>query len=371
MSAESYGRVLLLMAICNISSIVFGTALNNARLVVNIDYQKKGLRGDFNPIFSVACVCNVAVVCVTLLLMNDRFSWAETIALSALSVLEMVRNYYAVKYMLEINFKKVLLQNVCYAVGGIIGLLLLSVFSLSWITPFMTASLFACVYTMFTVNIKEEKFAITPMFKNTMRVYGLLMITLLLSNVTSYLDRMVLYPFMGGEDVAIYTTAVFFGKSIFVLMAPIANVLLSYYARREKIAVKMFLKQTLIFVIVGVVFYVLTLTGVAKWVTGILYPTLVEGALPYIAIGNMAAIILVVASMLQPAVLKFCSTRWQPIIQGIHIALSFGLGLLLLIPYGLIGFCAAAVIANVVKLIMLFVVGLFTLKKKESTAVLE
>ena len=48
-----------------------------------------------------------------------------------------------------------------------------------------------------------------------------------------YLDRLLLLPILGGSAVSVYTVASFAGKSLGVLMTPMAGVLLSYYAQKD------------------------------------------------------------------------------------------------------------------------------------------
>ncbi|MEF9989250.1 MAG: hypothetical protein RR716_01885 [Christensenellaceae bacterium] len=365
MASDGYGRVLLLMGFCNICSIMFGTALHNARLVVDIDYRKKGYNGDFAPLFVIACILDCIAVFGATYFFDSSFNGTETSLLCILSIFETFRFYYSVKYMLALDFKKMFLQNLFYAIGAVIGIIIFSVFHTSWLVPFMCSALTACIYTVFSAKIKEERFVWTPQVKKTLKVYLSFMITLFLGNAVSYLDRLVLYPLMGGTDVAVYSTAVFFGKSIGIFLLPLSNVLLAYFAKRESIGRGTFVKLALLFIGVGMAFYLLTLTGIAEWVTGILYPTLIQGAVPYIMVGNLAAIILGVSIMMQPAVMRFCNARWQPIIQGVNIALSLGLGVIWLQSYGLMGFCVATVVANLVKVIMMFVVGTISLKTQK------
>lgn len=374
MPADEYGRVLLLMGFCNIFAVVYGTALYNTRLVTNLNYEKKQLNGDFNPLFMIACLCNVATIFAVTYIFDDAFSTVDTALVAMLSIMEMFRNYYAVRYTLALDFKKILMQNVWYCIGAILGVLLYSQLHTHWIIPFMMGTLAACIYNIVHAEIKQDKLMWTPIVKNTIGVYIFLMLSLLLSNITSYLDRLVLYPFMGGSDVAIYTTAVFFGKSLSIFLNPLTNVLMAYFAKKDSISLSSFVKQAVLFLAMGVAFFLFTLTGVAEWATGILYPTLIAGAIPYMTVGNLSAIILGVSIMMQPAVMKFCKAKWQPIIQGVNIAIAFGLGILWLKDYGLIGFCWASVLAGAIKVGMLLIVGIMSFRKdknKEKPMVVE
>ena len=103
----------------------------------------------------------------------------------------------------------------------------------------------------------------------------------------------------------------------------------------------------------------------AKPITGLLYPTLIDQAVHYIPIANLSAIVLVAAGIIQPAVLKFCKTSYQPIVQIIHLIAYIGLGTTMVQKFGLFGFCIAVLIANSVKVMMLLIIGHFSLRNND------
>lgn len=366
MSADAYGQVLLLIGFCNIFAAVFGNCLNNVRLITDTAYKKKKIIGDFNFLFLILAVLNVVCVYIALYFFND----ADTSSfggIAIISLLGMFKAYYSVEYRLLINFKKILLQTIFYCIGGIIGFLIYLNFNTSWMVTYILAESAACIYTLFTTSLLKESFKITELFKSTTTKYALLMLTGFMNSVIAYLDRIFLYPVLGGAEVAIYSTAAFFGKSLSIVMTPMSGVILSYYAKQDIIKRSTFLKQTGMILLASGIFYALSLTGIATWITDSLYPTLITEAQPYIWIANLSSIILISCTLIQPAILKYADTKYQPIIQGIHIFLYFTLGGLFARAWGLFGFCVAALLANIIKFLMLFFVGLFTLSRRNST----
>jgi hypothetical protein len=105
---------------------------------------------------------------------------------------------------------------------------------------------------------------------------------------------------------------------------------------------------------------------IAPWFTGILYPKLIKAATPYILYANIAAIISVVANIIQASILKFAPTYWQVLKEIIYGIIYLGLGCIFLSKYGIIGFCWAAIIANLVRVALLCLIGTIFINDKES-----
>ena len=99
----------------------------------------------------------------------------------------------------------------------------------------------------------------------------------------------------------------------------------------------------------------------APWFTELLYPTLFLQAEPYIMLANTGAVISIAGNMAQPMLLKGCSTKYLMSIQYVYAAVYVVLSLLLLPPLGLRGFCYATILANTVRLLLLYGLGMWKL----------
>jgi hypothetical protein len=109
--------------------------------------------------------------------------------------------------------------------------------------------------------------------------------------------------------------------------------------------------------IVGLVVFTLFSIVLSPWLTGIFYPTLVDSARPYIFIANLAAIVSVSTGLIRPAVLKFAPTSWQLPISIVYGIIYFGFGYIALTQWGLMGFCYAILVANVLNFVILYLAG--------------
>lgn len=361
--AGAYGKILTIMGIINAVSVAFGNSLNNTRLIVNSDYEKRKIQGDFNILLLISSISTAVIVfLISYILLEVNI--LQSILLAILAVLITVKAYYIVAFRLILNFKKILLCNVLSSVGYLIGCLLMLWCSV-WTIPFITAEICAILYILSTSNLVKESLVFTSLFKSSAIKYIILIGTGLSGNLFIYLDRLLLYPILGPESVSVYTTASFFGKTLSIVMLPISSVLLGYFAQKNFI---MNLKRFWVFcsttLFASALFVVISI-WISPFITGILYPSLVNDARSYIFLANTAAILATSASMIQPAILKFTPTYMQIVKEGIYGITYLVLGLILVRKYSLLGFCIASLVANIVKIIVLFLIGTIYLKKKK------
>ena len=275
-----------------------------------------------------------------------------------------LRAYYVVAYRLILNFKKLLISNVIMCGGYLLGIFI-TIQTGVWPLSFALGEIAASIYILTTTSLVKEPCKKTELFKTSFNKFMILIGTTLIANLIQYLDRLLIYPVLGADSVSAYTVASFFGKSLGVVMVPIAGVLLGYYAQKDfKMSKKRFWKINITVLILSGAFYVFAF-WISPWFTGLLYPTLMEQAGPYIALANLAAIISVTGNITQPAVLQYAQTYWQIVIQVIYGLIYVGGGLLALLNYGLTGFCYAAISASLIRLILLYIIGHRGIRKME------
>lgn len=359
--ASEYGIILTIMGVANATGVALGNPLNNTRILLQSKYSTKNRIGDFNVIFIASLIINIAIVFTSSLFLFKDLG-INTLLIVIIAVLIMFRSYYTVAYRLVINYKNYLYSNVFGLLGFIIGILF-SPWSKSWTLIFLLGELFSCVFIFFTTkHLIFEGISISDLFRGTFTKYSFIFIAALLSTIMSYMDRFLILSQVGSSQVSIYNVASFLGKTGGIILTPIASVLLTYYAKSSKLSHRDFVKRLLIFVSFAVAFYIgILLFG--KTVTGFLYPTLIEDSLPYFFMANLASTIFMFGYTIQPTLLRFCDTRWQPIIQGSYILIYLSLGIFALDRYGLLGFCYAVIIANTIQVAFMLSVVFLTLRK--------
>ena len=361
-SSEVYGEILTLMGIVSIAVVAFGNSLDNVRLIVNSDYEKEHVQGDFNIIALIVSIISVIITWITSGVFFGQ-TMVEIILLCIYVGIMTFNTYACVEYRLLLNFKKILICNAVTAVGYILGVLLLEKISI-WPIPFACAMIVQLIYVLCTTKVYREKWSITPLCKKTLSKYSILIVTGLFSNILIYMDRLLIYPLLGSDSVSTYSVAAFFGKSLGIVMIPVAGVLLGYFSQNGfHMSVRKFRQINGISLFLGIGFMILAVL-LSPIITKFLYPDIYMDARSYLFMANLGATISVVCSLTQAAVLKFAPIRVQLIKELAYCITYVVTCLLLLEKYGLWGFCIAALVANLVKLLILYVLGEVYLREK-------
>lgn len=363
LGAEEYGYLLTIMGIVNIFIVSLGDGLNNVRLIQKNAYEEQKLTGDFNLLLLSFSSASTLVFGI-FIAVQFKVTGSSLIFLLLCVLVGIVASYWSVSYRLYINYKMILAYNVARCVGYVVGLLLVKWIQV-WPIAFMMGEVFGSAFLLKTTSLYKEKAIKTPLFSKTTKIYLTLIITNLTANVVIYLDRIFLYPVLGGEQVTIYTVSSFVGKSVGMLVTPIASVLLSYYAQKNfKMTIKRYWTINGMVLVGGGVIGAVAVF-LAPWITGILYPTVIGNTAKYIVIANVATLIGALTNILSPSVLKFANIFWQIVIQGVYALSYIVLGYLLLQREGLWGFCIATFIVNIIRMLLYMIIGHFSINKNQ------
>lgn len=359
---ETYGTLLTINGVANIIETCLGNTLNNTRLVSNSEYEEKGYEGDYNCFVLIALGIGT-VVWAALPFFFPVIDFWTGFFLWVLIAAGIMHAYYQVGFTMRLMFKNAFIQSVIVAIGTLVGVGLAKITNL-WPFAFLTGHIFALAYLAWKTPLFREKLRWTPLAKKSAAKWSILTVTSALSNSMVYLDRLLLHPILGGGAVTTYTTAAFFGKCVSVVVNQASSVFLAYVSKRN---FKLNRKNFLLLTGAGLAFCGCCYLGallLAKWFTGLFYPSVLADAEPYFVLANAAAIIGAAAALSQTMVLRFSKTSSLLVIQILYSVVYMGGGLLILKPYGIIGFCWIAVISNSVRLIALIIQGFCSIEKK-------
>lgn len=354
-SSEIYGQLLTIMGVANVFISTLGGSLNNVRLLQKDSYHERNVTGDFSLLLVGFSAIGTLIFGMIIVIQFRVFGWLLFMLLLIVCI-GVIEGYWTVAYRIVINYKAYLIYNILMSIGYLVGIFIAKQINI-WSIPFILGEFFALLFLIKSTSIYKEPLKITQLFPKTLKIYVILIGTNLIVNAVNYLDRFFLYPILGGEQVSIYTVSSFVGKSIGLLVTPIAGVLLSYYAQSTfKMTVKKYWTINGITLVVGGMAGIFAVF-LSPWVTGILYPTLIEDARQYLWLANIASLIGALANILAPSVLKFANIFWQIIIQLAYVVIYLGMGYLLLLNYGLSGFCVATLAVNLIRMLILMLIG--------------
>lgn len=358
LDVNTYGAVLTLIGVVNALGAAFGSSLNNTRILKQCEYDDKKLVGDFN-IISVICVFFVfalSSIIVTVILGVYSF---ESVTLGIVAVCVFFRGYYSANFRIEINYKKYFLSNL-FGVIGYIGGLIVTYFTKIWELTFLFGEFGACIYICIVCKMVREPFKRTTLFRSTSVQFICFFFATAVSSVITYLDRFFLYPVLGGESVSIYNTASVLGKVAGIIISPITGVLLTYYCKEKNLTVGDFIKRIALYIFFSAVAY-LGIVLIGKPILRFLYPTIASISEPYFYIANLGAVLLLLGNTIMPTLLRYCKAFWQPIIQVAFTSSYIIFCFLGMKKGGLYGFCWSVTIVNMLRVMILIIIALFTL----------
>lgn len=358
-SNSEYGLILTIMGIINAIGVSIGNSLNNTRLLIQDEYDRKNKTGDFNLIYLFTSILGLIVYLIIAKMIID-FSVIELIGSGLVIILISFRAYFSVDFRLKINYKKIVFSNFCGALGYLVGIGLFLI-TKNWIDIFIIGELFSSIFIYKNSNLVHEKFIKTNLFNKAIQKYNYIFFASVLSNVMLYLDRFLIFPILGSSLVSVYTVASFLGKSTGILMNPISGVLLSYYAKEDQISLKSFYKRILIFISASGLVYIGTLIF-GDYIIAILYPSLSDQANQYSNIANLSAIILIIGNLVQPILLRYSHSRWQLITQILYLTVYLFSTYIGMKTGGLLGFCYGILIANFSRFIFMVIIVSLSLK---------
>ncbi|NMH73907.1 hypothetical protein HF078_12515 [Bacillus sp. RO2] len=367
-TASEYGLILTLMGVVNAVGVSLGNSLNNTRILLQSEYKVKGFNGDYNPIFVGITLLGAIIVTVISSIVLGEFN-VTIIGCISITCLIMLRAYYSASFRIDINYKKVLISNIFGFFGYILGIIITHVTGY-WVFLFVFGELFSCIYIMFSSHIVRDNFILTPLFKKSFRKFSYIMSASVLSTMMMYMDRFYIYPFLGAEEVSLYIVGSYLGKTVGIIFIPISGVLLTYYAKKDEITIKEFYKRTCFFVVCCFVLYIgIIFLGVP--IMELLYPTIISSALQYFHIANLAAIVFILGTTIQPTLIKYCEDKWLPLTQGIYFIVYLILGYYGMLHFGLLGFCYAVLISNTFLIILMLIIVTVSLFKNNEVSIIE
>ncbi|MGB2991122.1 MAG: hypothetical protein WBB47_00685 [Paenisporosarcina sp.] len=351
LGGDQYGLIVTLISLFTVLSFPFGNVLNNIRLLVDKEYSEKQILGDFNILLISSIVLSTIMMIIGTIYYEGKFSFISISLIILISCLNLLREYLGVSFRLQLNYKKIVINNVILTIGYILGTFLFSLMGY-WEFIFIFGYGFSVLYIIKNSTLLKEPVVRTDLFNSTTYKSIVLLGSSLLTNVLNYADKLLIFPLLGPAAVTIYYTATIIGKIMSMAITPINGVILSYIARLEKFNPKTFGLIMLLTGIVGIIGYVFTV-WISPFVLSFLYPDWANESLKYIYITTATAIVGVISSVIQPFILKFNHINWQLIINGSNVIVYMVCAFVLYQFYGLMGFCIGIFISSVYQLILM------------------
>lgn len=347
LGAESYGEIVYLISLFTLISFPIGNVLNNVRLLNDKEYKENNINGDFNLLLIVA-IGIASIVFILFSLQNSSIKVLDVFLIVTIIILSILREYFIVTFRLNLNFKRIVINNIYLSIGYFFGTYIFIVTEY-WEFIYILGLILSNLFIFRKTNLIFEGFKKTKLFKKTLKDSLYLYSASLIKNLITQADKLLLFPLLGPKNVAIYYSANIIGKIISMFINPANTVILSYLVKVDrKVKLSLYLIAT---IIIGSVFYILILF-IGPLFLKIFYQSWYVESSALLKYTSAAAIISVIAGLLQPFNIKFNDLRWQLIINATNLIVYILLAVILTNLFGLIGFSIGVLITSIFNLIV-------------------
>lgn len=362
LGTDQYGLFLTLSSLITVSAASCGNVINNIRLLMDQDYKKEKICGDFNLLICLFSIINMLVLTIGTLYYDNHSVKSNICFILILGFLTLLKEYYIVEFRLNLNFKMILINNILMSFGYLTGTVFFAFFQY-WQLIYILGVGFSLIHILANTELYKEPFIKTKFFSKVSKDSLILLTAGILNSLTAYVDRLLLYPLMGGSSVAIYYAASIFGKIISLGMSPISGVMLSYLSKMEQFKRKHFKLLLVVTSGAGLVGYFVCML-ISKPMLIYLYPQFRDDSLRYIPLTTAVAMVNMLYSFLNPVILKFRKISWQILVNGLSLLFYWIMAVIFTKDYGLIGFCVSTLIVSILKVLLL--ITAYYLREKEN-----
>ena len=352
--AEANGLFLTLLNTVRLCVTVLLATLANLRLLEKkACNENENSEKNFNFLFLVAIAISFVITLVFSLMYNNNGIgvWAH-VRLLVFLLLLCAHDYFAIAFRVIINYKLLLIDNLLVIAGYAVGALLFLWLGW-WELIFICGYAFGLTFVLLK-TVSWRKGVRMNGAKALMPRYSQFCSSSAMNHATTYCDRMLIYPMLGGHAVSVYNAAAIIGKVISIVSVPVRNVMLSYIVDQDgPVIKKKNLRKTALISLAGLVvgyfcFYLASLV-----LCKLLYPQFYTDAVRYIPIVLLAILIETIAQVLNIVLLRFAKASLQIWISAVKIAVYLLCVLLgWLLNLGLMGFCLSILFAAVGQLLV-------------------
>lgn len=334
-----FANIVVYISIFAIISNVLGSELGITRQI----NEDKENNSNYNRILVILIPIISIISVISLKLLN--YNCVDIILLTIPVILANIRLYSAAYFRLNKNFKKVLLQNIIYLIGTIIGLILFYFLGFVWL-PMLVAEAFVLLYDFITTDIIKEGFKKTINIKKVWKSFiGLAFISLLVNGIT-YFDKILIYPILGEMAVTIYYSTNSMSKVISLITNPLHGVILSWLKggdiNLKNKLIKLILKINIpLIIIIFILSIPLTYLSLK-----ILYPQYIIEATSLIIPTCIALSFSTVATLIKSILLKYVENKELIKIYLAYFIIFVILAIIMSNIFGLLGFVYSNIIAK-------------------------
>lgn len=337
---EDFAKVVLYISVFAIITNVLGSELG---IVKQVKKEKISEESDYNRILLQLFPTIILIAIMILAIL--RFNILEIIMLTTTIILGNTRLYSAAHFRANKDFKKIVMQNILYLVGTAIGLFITYKLKLIAI-PMLLAEIMCLIFDISKTDIIKTGISKTKHNKeiwNTFAGFGFISF---LINMTTYFDKIIIYPILGENAVNVYYATSSMSKILSLITNPLHGVILSWLKGNDeefkKKATTVTLKANMPILIITFVLS-LPLTYIAVI---ILYPQYLEDSKKLIIPICVGVAFSTAASIIKAILMKYIESKKLVKMYVIYNVILLVGATIASYYFGITGFAYATAIAS-------------------------
>ncbi len=369
LTPENNGLFLALFNAVRLCVSLFIIPLSSIRLLKKKEcIEESKFEKGFNFLFlTVTAISLVIVIVLGLFYYKWVFDFYAMLRLIAVLILLATHDYFAIAFRINIDYKKLLIDNLMIVLGYAVGIFLMLQFGY-WELIFLSGYVFGLVYALTNSNMWRagvQRF----IKKETIKEYCQLSISSGLNTSTTYCDKMLIYPLIGGLSVSIYNAAAAVSKMMALVSVPLRNVFLSYIVDTDKVTISKSKQKKIAYIFIGASILIYGAFYLASIILcNFLYPQFYEDALGFIPIILLAVLLETYAGLLKVYLLRFENTLLQTITSCTKVSVYLLCVLIfnVVFRFGLTGFCLSILFSEFVHFTMVLIYFIRNIRKQRA-----
>lgn len=359
----NYANFIIFITVLNILANSLGSQLGVVRQIKAKDYEQHDKRLDFETLHVFSSIIIIITLVITGLQL--KYDWVAILIINYVVLLTSIRFYMRFVYRLENRYNVIIIQNILYLIGVILGLILHHQFNFIWF-PVLIGETLAFTYSILSYKIKKSNFGITPLFKETSKDFTSLSLTSVLTNSISFIDKLLIYPLLGAVSLAVYNAGSTVSRMMSLFVTPINDVILVHISRTKETSAKKIIGFVLwisLLLLAGIFIVTIPIIYILIY---ILYPQYLADIMSILLSLSIVASLGAVTAILRSFIIRYVKAIYLLISYLITTILIIVMGYYGAIYYGIVGFAWSVVIARVI----LFIIFMFLLIRKRNTQVM-
>lgn len=338
---EEFAKIVLYISVFAIVTNVLGSELGIVKQVKKDEIREKS---DYNRILLQLFPFIILVSIVTLYIL--KFNVIEIIMLTISILLGNTRLYSAAHFRANKDFKKIVIQNVLYLIGTVLGLFI--TYKLKMIAiPMLLAEVICLIFDILNTDIIKTGVSKTQSNKEIWKTFAGFGFISFLINMTTYFDKIIIYPILGDNAVNVYYATSSMSKILSLITNPLHGVILSWLKGNDEEFKKKVTTVTLKANIPMLIITFLLSIPLTYIAVMILYPQYLEDSRKLIIPICIGVAFSTASSIVKAILMKYIESKKLVKIYVIYIIILF-LGATIASYYiGITGFAYAISLASV------------------------